>query len=213
MAIDESRPAADDGPKRDLRARDRGPAARRRPRRASRAIVVGLFVLMAGLLFTLGLFMIGDRRALFQRDFEIYTEFAKLGGIQNGAIVRVAGADAGEVEEIRVPRNPTEKFRLKLRVLEDLRGLVRTDSVASIQTDGLVGNKFIQIEAGTDAAPQAPDGSTIPGSDLYDFTDLFGQASKTLESVNTLVAEVRTAVETTLRGVTETTRDINQIMQ
>lgn len=175
--------------------------------------MVGLFVVMAGLLFTLGLFMIGDRRALFQRDFELYTEFSRLGGIQNGAIVRVAGADAGEVEEIRVPRNPNEKFRLKLRVLEDLRGLVRTDSVASIQTDGLVGNKFIQIEAGTDAAPQAPDGSTIAGSDLYDFTDLFGQASKTLESVNTLVTEVRTAVETTLRGVTETTRDINQIMQ
>lgn len=197
----------------DPRARNRGPAARRRPKRTSRAIVVGLFVVMAGLLFTLGLFLIGDRRALFQRDFEIYTEFSRLGGIQNGAIVRVAGADAGEVEEIRVPRNPNEKFRLKMRVLEDLRGLVRTDSVASIQTDGLVGNKFIQIEAGTDAAPQAPDGSTIAGSDLYDFTDLFGQASKTLESVNTLVAEVRTAVETTLRGVTETTRDINSIMQ
>src|SRR5687767_15085137 len=197
----------------DPRARNRGPAARRRPKRASRAIVVGLFVVMAGLLFTLGLFMIGDRRALFQRDFEIYTEFSRLGGIQNGAIVRVAGADAGEVEEIRVPRNPNEKFRLKLRVLEDLRGLVRTDSVASIQTDGLVGNKFIQIEAGTDAAPQAADGSTIAGSDLYDFTDLFGQASKTLESVNTLVEEVRTAVQTTLQGVTETTRDINSIMQ
>ena len=198
---------------RDPRARDRGPAARRRPKRTSRIAVVGLFVVMSGLLFALGLFLIGDRRALFARDFEIYTEFARLGGIQNGAIVRVAGADAGEVEEVRVPRNPSEKFRLKLRVLEDLRGLVRTDSVASIQTDGLVGNKFIQIEAGSDAAPQAPDGATIPGSDLYDFTDLFAQASKTLESVNQLVTEVRTAVQTTLSGVTETTRDVNTIMQ
>jgi phospholipid/cholesterol/gamma-HCH transport system substrate-binding protein len=209
----EERKPRDIAPARDARARDRGPAARRRPKRTSRAIVVGLFVVMASLLFALGLFMIGDRRALFQRDFEIYTEFAKLGGIQNGAIVRVAGADAGEVESIRVPRNPNEKFRLKLRVLEDLHGLVRTDSVASIQTDGLVGNKFIQIDAGTDTAPQAPNGSTIRGSDLYDFTDLFTQASKTLESVNQLVAEVRTAVQTTLTGVTETTRDINAIMQ
>jgi phospholipid/cholesterol/gamma-HCH transport system substrate-binding protein len=194
------------------RARDRGPAARRRQKRGSRAAIVGLFVIMAGLLFALGLFMIGDRRALFARDFQIYTEFEKLGGIQQGAIVRVAGADAGEVEEIRVPRNPSEKFRLKLRVLEDLRGLVRTDSVASIQTDGLVGNKFIQIEAGTDAAPQAPDGATIPGTNLYDFSDLLIQAADTLENVNTMVVEVRSALNTALAGVSDTMAEANRIM-
>ena len=196
----------------DPRSRDRGPAARRRPRRTSRLAVVGLFVLMAGLLFALGLFMIGDRRALFARDVEIYTEFARLGGIQNGAIVRVAGADAGEVEEIRVPRNPSEKFRLKLRVLEDLRGLIRTDSVASIQTDGLVGNKFIQIEAGSDAAPMAADGATIPGSDLYDVGDLLGGASETLDSLNALVEEVRGALNKTLAGIGDTMAEANRMM-
>lgn len=196
----------------DTRARDRGPAARRRPKRTSRLAVVGLFIVMAGLLFALGLFMIGDRRALFARDFEVYTEFARLGGIQKGAVVRVAGAEAGEVEEIRVPRNPSEKFRLKLRVLEDLRGLVRTDSVASIQTDGLVGNKFIQVEAGTDAAPQAPDGSTIPGSDLYDFSDLLGQASTTLQSINDVVAQIQTSLNTALTGVIGTMREADRIL-
>lgn len=209
MAIDERTPPQSSDP----RARDRGPAARRRPKKASRLVVVGLFVVMASLLFVLGLFLIGDRRALFARDFEIYTEFARLGGIQNGAIVRVAGADAGEVEEIRVPRNPSEKFRLKLRVLEDLRGLVRTDSIASIQTDGLVGNKFIQIEAGSDAAPQAPDGATIPGTDLYDFGDLLGQASETMKALNDLVIEVRTGLNQTLSGIGATMAEANRIMQ
>jgi len=198
--------------KRDPRARNRGPAARRRQKTTSRLAVVGLFVLMAGLLFALGLFMIGDRRALFSRDFEIYTEFARLGGIQKGAIVRVAGADAGEVDEIRVPRNPSEKFRLKLRVLEDLRGLVRTDSVASIQTDGLVGNKFIQIEAGTDAAPQAPDGYTIAGSDLVDFSDLVVRAGETLEAVNDVVVQIQASLNTALSGVTDTMTEANRIM-
>jgi phospholipid/cholesterol/gamma-HCH transport system substrate-binding protein len=198
--------------KRDARSRNRGIAARRRPKNNSRAVVVGLFVVMAGLLFTLGLFLIGDRRALFSRDFELYTEFSRIGGIQVGAIVRVSGADAGAVEEIRVPRNPSEKFRLKMRVLEDLRGLVRTDSVASIQTDGLVGNRFIQIEAGSDAAPQAPDGSTIQGNDLYDFTDLLTQASTTLQDINGIIAEVRGAINVALVEVTKTTREANAIM-
>lgn len=197
----------------DPRARNRGPAARRRPKRTSRLAVVGLFVVMASLLFALALFLIGDRRALFARDFVIYSEFDRIGGIQNGAIVRVAGADAGEVEEIRVPRNPSEKFRLKLRVLEDVRGLIRTDSVASIQTDGLVGNKYLQIEAGTDAAPQAPDGATIPGTALYDFGDLIKQASETMRGVDALVVEVRAALNTTLTGVGDVMREVDRIVR
>ncbi|HUF24897.1 MAG TPA: MlaD family protein [Vicinamibacterales bacterium] len=218
MATDERAPdtgTADDrgtAAARDPRARNRGPAARRRQQTTSRLAFVGMFVVMAGLLFALGLFMIGDRRALFARDFEIYTEFSRLGGIQKGAIVRVAGADAGEVAEIRVPRNPSEQFRLKLRVLEDLRGLVRTDSVASIQTDGLVGNKFIQIEAGTDAAPQAPDGSTIQGSDLYDFSDLLSQAGTTLQALNDVIGQIQTSINTALSGVTDTMAEANRIM-
>ncbi|MDQ3068874.1 MAG: OmpA family protein, partial [Acidobacteriota bacterium] len=124
-----------------------------------------------------------------------------------------AGADAGEVEEIRVPRNPSEKLRLKLRVVEELRGLVRTDSVASIQTDGLVGNKFIQIEAGTDGAPQAPEGSTIAGSPLYDFTDLFAQASKTLATVNEMITDVKASVDLAFGGLTEMTEHAKQVMQ
>lgn len=198
---------------RDQRGPNRGPGARRRPKQTNRVAVVGLFVIMAGLLFALGLFMIGDRRSLFARDFEIYTEFSRLGGIQKGAIVRVAGADAGEVDEIRVPRNPSEKFRVKLRVLEDLRGLVRTDSVASIQTDGLVGNKFIQIEAGTDAAPQAPDGATIPGSEPYDFADLLAQANTALREVNGMVHDVRGALNTALGNISETTSRANRILE
>lgn len=198
--------------RRDPRGPNRGPAARRRPKQTGRAAVVGAFVVMGGLLFALGLFMIGDRRALFARDFEIYTEFDRVSGIQQGAIVRVAGADAGEVREIRVPRNPSEKFRLKLRVLEDLRGLVRTDSVASIQTDGLVGNKFIQIETGTDAAPQAPDGATIAGAPPYDFSNLLAQASDTLDAVGGLVEDVRTAVNEALANVTDTTREANRVL-
>ena len=50
-------------------------------------------------------------------------------------------------------RVPPGAFRVRMRVRSDLRPLIRTDSIASIQNDGLVGNKFVQIQTGTDAAP------------------------------------------------------------
>src|SRR5260370_620285 len=109
----------------------------------SRAVAVGAFVIAGVLLFGVGLFLIGDRRLLFSDTFEVYAEFANIAGLQNGAKVRVAGLDAGEVDTIHVPANPSARFRVKLRIREDVHPLIRVDSVASIQTDGLVGNKFM----------------------------------------------------------------------
>ncbi|MDH4066414.1 MAG: MCE family protein, partial [Acidobacteriota bacterium] len=72
-----------------------------------RAAWVGAFVLGGVLLFAAGLFLIGDRRLLFTDNFEIGTTFSKVTGLQVGTRVRLAGLDAGEVLEIRVPRRPS----------------------------------------------------------------------------------------------------------
>ena len=122
-----------------------------------RLAAVGAFVIGGVLLFAAGLFLIGDRRMLFSDTFQVYAEFKQLAALDTGAKVRVAGVDAGEVEEIRVPTGPSGRFRVRMRVRSDLRPLIRVDSVASIQNDGLVGNKFVQIQTGTDASPAIAD--------------------------------------------------------
>ena len=91
---------------------------------SARLVGVGVFVLGGLLLFTLGLFMIGDRQMLFAKKFVIYTEFKKITGLQPGAIVRVSGAKAGAITEILPPNTPSEKFRVKLEIAEDLHQLV-----------------------------------------------------------------------------------------
>ena len=150
---------------------------------SSRNFVVGLFLIVGILLFAVGLFMIGDRRKLFSKDFEIYAEFKELGGLQDGANVKVGGMDAGEVIEIDVPPQPQSKFRVKMRVLETLHPVVRTDSVATIQTEGVLGNKFMKIDQGTPLAPPAPPGSTIPSREPFDFADLMQQIRDTVDEV------------------------------
>src|SRR4029453_11534384 len=103
--------------------------------------------------FPIGLFMIGERRMLFKDRFPVYTEFSKLGQLEVGATVRVSGLDAGEVTDIRVPASPSGKFRVKMEVRDDLRQLIRTDSVATTLTEGLVGSVYVNIATGTDQAP------------------------------------------------------------
>jgi phospholipid/cholesterol/gamma-HCH transport system substrate-binding protein len=170
---------------------------------SSRLIGVGVFVIGGILLFTAGLFLIGDRRGLFADNFEIYAEFGKLAGLENGATVRVAGMDAGEVIAIHVPTRPGAKFRVRLRIRESLHGVVRSDSVASIQTEGLVGNKFLQIEAGSDQSPPAPDGSTIQSREPFDMADLLLQMSDTLKLVNDTVETLQGDVQKAVRAVSD----------
>jgi phospholipid/cholesterol/gamma-HCH transport system substrate-binding protein len=179
---------------------------------SARPAIVGAFVLGGLLLFAVGLFMIGNRRMLFTETFEVYAEFAEIAALANGAKVRVAGMDAGEVENIRVPAGPGTPFRVRMRVREDLHPLIRLDSVATIQNDGLVGNKFIQIDTGTEQSATVPDKGTIKSREPFDIADLMQKMSDTIDTVNTMIGDVKTDVEGALAAVSGVAKDAQVLM-
>ena len=179
---------------------------------AKHPVAVGVFVLGGVLLFALGLFLIGNRRMLFDETFEVYAEFANISGLQDGATVRVAGMDAGEVTSINVPLSPSAKFRVKLRIREDLHPLIRLDSVSSIQTDGLVGNKFVQVEAGTDQAPSVQPNGTIRSREPFDFAEMLQRMSQTLDLVTSTIVEVRAGVDDALQSVSDTAAEAQGLL-
>jgi phospholipid/cholesterol/gamma-HCH transport system substrate-binding protein len=165
---------------------------------------VGAFVLGGLLLFATGLFLIGERRMLFERKFTAQTEFARVSGLQVGAPVKVAGMPAGSIDAIIVPSSPAEKFRVRFTIREDLHGLVRTNSVASIQTEGLVGGAFLQVSAGTEAAPRLADGGVIHGREPFDIADLLLQMRETVSMVNETIAALRGDIESAVASVADT---------
>jgi phospholipid/cholesterol/gamma-HCH transport system substrate-binding protein len=179
----------------------------------SRLVGIGAFVIGGVLLFAFGLFLIGSRRNMFENRFEVYAEFNKMAALQRGGKVRVAGMDAGEVDSIMVPPKPSSKFRVKMLVRGDLHQLVRTDSIATIQTDGIVGNKFVEIDAGSDTAVQAPDGSTIAGNDPFEFADLMNQASTGINTIISTINDLKGDVQGMFASVTKTADITNKMLQ
>ncbi|MEO7135908.1 MAG: MlaD family protein [Vicinamibacterales bacterium] len=177
-----------------------------------RGALVGSFVLLGLLLFGGGLFLIGDRRLLFARQFEINTTFGKVTGLQVGTRVRVAGLEAGEVLEIGLPARPSERFRVRMRLREDIRSLVRTDSVAGVQTDGIVGSAFIQVGVGTDAAPVIEPGGTIVGSDPIEFADLIQEGRDTFRVVSREVLDLKGELSVALVALTDTVKAANGVI-
>lgn len=179
---------------------------------SSKVVGAGAFVIVGVLLFTAALFMIGERRMLFEDRFTVYTEFEKLGQLEKGAVVRVSGMNAGEVTDIGVPASPSRKFRVKMEVREDLRPLIRTDSVATTQTEGFVGAIFINIATGTEQAAQIPEGGTIPGREPFLMADLLQQASDTIAQVNKTVETLSGEIEKTVQQISATADDAHQLL-
>src|SRR5882672_4243279 len=138
---------------------------------------IGLFVIGGLLLFGIGMFAIGDRHQAFARHAEYYSEFVNIAGLANGAKVRVAGMDAGQVLAIAVPDSPSSRFRVKWRIDAKLRGLVRADSVATIGTEGVVGDTYLSVRSGSAQALQANALTTIPGKEPIEPADLLTRGS------------------------------------
>jgi phospholipid/cholesterol/gamma-HCH transport system substrate-binding protein len=180
---------------------------------SSKLVGAGAFVVIGVLLFTIGLFMIGERRMLFEDRLVLYTEFARLGQLTVGAVVRVAGADAGEVTDILIPSSPAGKFRVKMEIREELHGLVRTDSIATTQTEGLVGALFVNIGAGSEQAPQVPEGGTIPSQEPFSMADLLMQMSSTVEMITDTVESLRGDIQKAVQQVALTAEDAHTLIE
>lgn len=178
----------------------------------SRTAIVGAFVLGGLALFAIGLFMIGDRRLLFVDQFEVSTALTRVSGLEVGTPVRVGGMPAGEVLEIVVPRVPSEPFRVRMRLREDLHHLVRADSVCAVHTDGIVGSTFIQVGIGSDAAPVVREGQTLEGREMIELGDLIQEGRETFRTVTAEVLALKDDVSEAIVAVTDAGRTIDSVV-
>jgi phospholipid/cholesterol/gamma-HCH transport system substrate-binding protein len=173
---------------------------------------IGLFVVGGLVLFGVGMFLIGDRHQAFTRHHEYYSEFVNLAGLANGAKVRVAGMDAGQVRSIDVPDSPSSRFRVKWRIDAKLSGLVRTDSVATIGTEGVVGGTYLAVGPGSAQARQAAALATIPSKESSDLSELLARGTGLLNDADATLKQVGGKLDSALDGVTTTVSNVNDVV-
>src|SRR5688572_10682323 len=171
---------------------------------------MGAFVIGGFLLFGVGLFLIADRRMLFSNSAEFYTEFAQVSALETGAKVRVGGMDAGEVVAVGVPSQPGSKFRVKFRIIEKLFPVIRSDSIASIQTDGLLGNKYLMIDIGTTG--MAEPGYTLRSREPFEIGDLLAKIRETVTAIDATVGDVKGDVTAATQTVAEAAKHVDEII-
>lgn len=177
----------------------------------NRNVSVGLFVIGGLLLLSAGMFLIGDRRQAFGRHIEYYSEFVNLAGVSSGAKVRVGGMDAGEVVSIVVPSSPPSRFRVRWRIADRLRGLVRTDSMVTIETEGVVGGTYLAVRPGTSHGVPAHALATIPSTEPVELSEILTRGTGLLNDAQTMLNAVGGKLSSTLDTVNTTVSNVNDI--
>ena len=175
-------------------------------------VAIGTFVVVAIVLFGFGLFLIGDRHKAFSHHVDFYTELANVNGLAPGSKVRVDGYDAGQLETLQIPDRPSAKFRLKLHVDDKLHKLIRTDSLVSVESDGLVGDKFILIHNGSDASPEAANGATLAGKEPIEISAVIEKATGIMDQASATIGDMKLKLDSALDVITGTVRNANGLV-
>lgn len=149
-----------------------------------RALVNAGFVLAILAVSAFGMVQVASREWWVQETFRIRAAMTTIGGLEAGNQVRVQGMDAGAIERIDPPNAPGSPVTLVLRIDAKLRPLVRSDALARVVSEGVVGAKIVEIVPGRPDAPPLADNATIAAEPPIEVADLLRGASVALGRID-----------------------------
>jgi phospholipid/cholesterol/gamma-HCH transport system substrate-binding protein len=158
-------------------------------------------VVVALLLGMAGTFLIGREQRFWEHKLSYEIRFARLNGLRVGSIVSLTGVDIGSVDEVSFPDDPGATY---ISVLVDISShaavRIREDSLERIRTIGLLGDKYVEISAGSPQSPTLPPGSIIPSADPIDYEALLGEGGDIITNIVEVTNSLKSVLASVERG-------------
>ena len=148
----------------------------------SRAARLGAFIVVTLAILVVGVFIIGSKQYLFSSTYQLKAQFDNVAGLDAGGDVRVGGVHSGTVRNIVLPRKPGEKVTVVMDLGRSTHEIIKQDSVASIETEGLLGNQYMAISFGSSGTADVQDGDIIASKTPLEMSDLLRKTSDILDS-------------------------------
>ena len=167
----------------------------------AKQVRVGLLVLVALVIFMVTTFLLGQQEHLWDRKIGYEIHFARAGGLAVGAGVSLAGVPVGSVTEMNFPSDPAVPYIVvKIRVTGDVAQRIRENTLATIRTYGLLGDRYIELTAASADTPPIPPGGLIPSIDPIDYEAVLGQSGDIATNVVEVTASLKTVLQSIERG-------------
>jgi phospholipid/cholesterol/gamma-HCH transport system substrate-binding protein len=156
----------------------------------SRAARLGAFIIATLGILAGGIFLIGSKQYLFTPTYRLKAQFATVVGLDPGADVRVGGVHSGSVRVIQLPNKPSDKITVLMDLQRSTHDIIKQDSVAAIETEGLLGNEYVSISFGSAQASNVKDDDTIASQPPLVIADLMKKADGILDNVTVTAANL-----------------------
>ena len=124
-----------------------------------RSVIVGIFVLLGVLIFVAGVFVLGGQQKRFTKSVRILAVFNDVAGLKAGNNVWFSGVKIGTVK--RVKFFGTAQVEVDIDIEQSAQAYIRKDAQATISSDGLIGNKIVQIFGGTPKSEPVEEGDRL----------------------------------------------------
>jgi phospholipid/cholesterol/gamma-HCH transport system substrate-binding protein len=169
-------------------------------------LIVGIIVAVGFFGFVFILFNIGGGMGVLTSQYTLLGKFKDVKGVHTGSEISLAGLRIGVVKSITVSKDDSKELVIELGISKSLKERIRKDSVALIRTQGVLGDKYVEVTIGTNSEPMLEDGSFIKteepedlfsrgGTLVEDISKQFnegGELKETLKNLNILVKNLNT---------------------
>lgn len=156
------------------------------------SVKLGVFVL-AGLVFlVLLLYMIGRNRNIFGNTYILKTRFENVQGLVAGNNIRFSGIQAGTVKEIKIISDTVIEVSMSLD--RKMAHVIRKTALAYVGTEGVVGNKIVNIIPGGGGGPFAEEGDMLSSKRTFDTDDMLQTLAHTNDDISIIAAELKTTI-------------------
>jgi len=143
---------------------------------------LGAFIVATLLILAVGVFIIGSREYIFGSTYQLKAQFDNVAGLAAGADVQVGGVHSGTVRSIALPHQPGEKVTVFMDLDKATHEIIKQDSLASIETEGLLGNQYLAISFGSAGQGEVRNGDTIASLPPLQMSELLKKTSGILDS-------------------------------
>ena len=159
---------------------------------------LGLFVIIGTMLFITAVYFIGQRQNMFNKTFVISAYFQNVNGLQRGNNVRYSGIDIGTVNDIIMVNDSS--IQVTMNIQEKIITHLKKNAIATIGSDGLVGNMIVNIVPGQGDSELISNGDVIVSYSKIGADDILSTLSVGSENAAILTSDLLKITTAMLEG-------------
>lgn len=163
-----------------------------------RKLVIAFFIIIGLLLFLVAIFVIGSKQNMFTSTMKINSIFETVSGLLEGSNVRFNGISVGTVDKINIVSG--NKVMVEMTIVSSVRKFIKRDSQVKIISEGLIGNKIVDITPGGQDVPSVDEGGWLVSIKPVEAEDIMKSLKETGDNASIVTKDLANIISKVANG-------------